>query len=98
MELDFQFFFNAIAGILTFVAGWVFKVVYESIKELRAELEHVKELTDKENDKLWADHNKLALSLPDKYMGKDDFREFAQAINHRFDRLEQKIDNLSRGN
>ncbi len=32
MELDFQFFFNAIAGILTFVAGWVFKVVYESIK------------------------------------------------------------------
>jgi len=95
MELDFQFFFNAIVGLLTFFGGWVFKITYESIKTLRSELEHLKEITDKENDKLWADHNKLALSLPDKYLGKDDFREFAQAINHRFDRLEQKIDNLS---
>ena len=95
MELDFQFFFNSIVGLLTFFGGWVFKITYESIKTLRSELELLKGLTDRENDKLWAEHNKLALSLPDKYLGKDDFREFAQAINHRFDRLEQKIDNLS---
>ena len=94
MEIDFQFFFNAVVGLLTFFGGWVFKVTYAAIKDMRTELEHLKEITDQEQDKLWAEHNKLALSLPDKYMGKDDFREFAQAINHRFDRLEQKIDNL----
>ena len=94
MEIDFQVFFNAVVGLLTFFGGWVFKVTYAAIKDMRTELEHLKELSDQEQDKLWAEHNKLDLTLTYKYIGKDDFRQFAQALNHRFDTLEQKIDNL----
>ena len=36
----------------------------------------------------------LALSLPDKYVTKDDFTRMSEQIQDRFDKLEYKIDNL----
>ena len=38
--------------------------------------------------------NNLALSLPEKYVSKEDFKMFSERMNDRFDRLEEKIDNL----
>ena len=34
----------------------------------------------------------MAVSLPEKYVTKSDFREFVDAIFSRLDRLENKID------
>ena len=45
-------------------------------------------------DKMREKHNDLALSLPEKYVSKEDFKMFSERMNDRFDRLEEKIDNL----
>ena len=47
-------------------------------------------------DKLREKHNDLALSLPKEYVSKDDFKMFSDRMNDRFDRLEEKIDNISK--
>ena len=62
---------------------------------------------DNEREKLWIYHeddmkkirqelNILALSLPEKYTSKDDFHNLVKAVHHRFDKLEEKIDNLNK--
>jgi hypothetical protein len=87
---------DIITGVFAIIAGWVFRLVLTQLKEMKDEhqslfvkqTEDYRELTGKVTD--------LALSLPDKYVNKDDFRVFAERMNDRFDRLEEKIDNLKK--
>ena len=37
-------------------------------------------------------YTSLALSMPEKYVSKDDFQSFVERIDHRFNRLEEKLD------
>jgi len=41
-------------------------------------------------------YTSLALSMPEKYVSKDDFQTFVERIDHRFNRLEEKIDSLKK--
>lgn len=94
--MDYQILVNIILGILSLTGGWVFKLILGHINEIKKshsdlafkQNEDLKDVTDK--------HNNLALTLPEKYVIKDDFRLFSERMNDRFDRLEQKIDNLSK--
>jgi hypothetical protein len=87
---------DVITGVFAIIAGWVFRLVLTQLKEMKDEhqslfvkqTEDYRELTGKVTD--------LALSLPDKYVNKDDFKIFAERMNDRFDRLEEKIDNLKK--
>ena len=45
-------------------------------------------------EKITTKYKDLALSLPEKYVSKEDFKMFSERMNDRFDRLEHKIDNL----
>ena len=45
-------------------------------------------------EKITTRYSDLALSLPEKYVSKEDFKMFSERMNDRFDRLEVKIDDL----
>ena len=92
--MDAQLIFNIVLGCASGLAGWLFKVLYDQLKEVQ---EEVNDLEDKHED----DHrliteklNNLALSLPDKYVNKGDFDNLVKVMHHRFDKLEEKLDTL----
>ena len=96
MNIDFQFFINFIVGILAFFGSWILKLLYDKFKNLeegqeKLRLHHERDLKE-ERRRL----NDLALSLPEKYVSKDDFNSLVQTVHHRFDRLEEKIDSLKK--
>lgn len=94
--MDYQILVNIILGIVTLTGGWVFKLILGHINEIK---KNHSDLAFRQNDDIKDvidKHNKLALMLPEKYVAKDDFRLFAERMDDRFDRLEQKIDNLNK--
>ena len=94
--MDYQLIFNIALTIVGTLAGWLFKVAYDHIKNLE---EEVNDLEDKhENDhRLMNDKvNDLALSLPEKYVNKGDFDNLVKVVPPRFDRLEEKLDFLKK--
>ena len=101
--MDYQIFVNIAVGAVTLMAGWIFKMILGHINEIKGDhhelmLKHHDDM-DKEADRnaaLLEKHNALALSLPEKYVSKEDFKMFSERMNDRFDRLEEKIDNLKR--
>ena len=82
----------------TIVGGKEVNVAKMSKKLLKEDEEEEPDLDmEKESDRnaaIIAQHNKLALSLPEKYVSKEDFKMFSERMNDRFDRLEEKIDAL----
>jgi len=101
--VDYQILVNIAVGAITLMGGWIFKMVLGHINEIKSDhhelmLRHHNDM-DKEADRnavLLEKHNNLALSLPEKYISKEDFKMFSERMNDRFDRLEEKIDNLKR--
>ena len=101
--MDYQILVNIAVGFITVMGGWIFKMILGHINEVKADhhelmLKHHSDM-DREADRntaLLEKHNSLALSLPDKYVSKEDFKMFSERMNDRFDRLEEKIDNLKR--
>ena len=101
--MDYQILVNIAVGVVTLMGGWVFKMILGHVNEIKSDhrqlmLKHGLDM-DKEADRnaiLLEKHNSLALSLPDKYVSKDDFKMFSERMNDRFDRIEEKLDNLKR--
>ena len=52
-------------------------------------------LSDK-NRKTQQDLVTLALSIPEKYLRKDDFVNFADRMDERFDKIDEKLDRLNK--
>ena len=84
--MDYQILVNIAVGVITLLGGWVFKMIHHDLMKNH----HV------DIDKLREKHNQLALSLPKEYVSKEDFKMFSERMNDRFDRLEEKIDNLKK--
>ena len=101
--MELQTLVNISVAILTLMGGWVFKMILGHINEVKKEHSelmnrHLSDM-DKESDRnaaILERHNQLALSLPEKYVSKEDFKMFSERMNDRFDRLEEKIDNLKK--
>ena len=103
MEIDFQFFVNVLVGILTFFCGYVLKTINEKVGDVdkkhseisnhqETEIEKIVELNRADYRETNKKLTEMAVSLPEKYVTKSDFREFVDAIFSRLDRLENKID------
>ena len=90
--MDTQLLINVAFGLVSFLGGWLIKMVLGHINELKASHERllIKHIEDKED--LLEKHTNLALSMPEKYVSKDDFQSFVERIDHRFNRLEEKLD------
>ena len=46
-------------------------------------------------EKISLKYVEMALSLPEKYVSKEDFKMFSERMNDRFDRIEEKLDNMA---
>ncbi len=96
MNIDFQFFINFVVGIVTFFGGWLIKMIYDKLNSLEEDHE---ELWDHHEEDMKEERkmlNALALSLPEKYVSKDDFNNLVKTVHHRFDRLEEKLDSFKK--
>ncbi len=96
MEIDFQFFINTVLGIVIFFGGWILKTVWEKIREIEEENESIRDYHIDDLKEVRKDISNLALSLPEKYVTKDDFNQLVKVVHHRFDRLEEKLDSLKK--
>ena len=94
--METQLFLNVLFGIISFLGGWLVKMLMSQISELKNKQEKlmIKHIDDMED--VLEKHTNLALSMPEKYVSKDDFQSFVERIDHRFNRLEEKLDALKR--
>ena len=93
--MDPQFLINIAFGLVSFLGGWLIKMVMSHITDIkdrhdRLLIKHIEDMED-----LLEKHTNLALSMPEKYVSKDDFSTFIERIDARFNRLEEKLDALS---
>ena len=94
--MDYQILVNIAVGVITLMGGWVFKMILGTLNEIKGEHHDLMKHHHEDIDKLREKHNDLALSLPEKYVSKSDFKMFSERMNDRFDRLEEKIDGLAK--
>lgn len=94
--MDYQIIINIAVGVVTLMCGWVFKMMLGHINEIKKDHHDLMLRHHQDIDKIKDSHNTLALSLQDKYVAKEDFKGFAERMNDRFDRLEEKIDNINK--
>ena len=94
--VSFQLFVNVVFTLITFLGGWVLKVVFSGIKELRDEIEDLRDGRREDYRELSERMHNIALSMPEKFVSKDDFNTFSERMIDRFDRLDEKIDGLAK--
>ena len=92
--MDAQLLFNIVLGCASGLAGWLFKVIYDQLKEVQEELNDLEDKHEDDHRLITEKLNNLALSLPDKYVNKGDFDNLVKVMHHRFDKLEEKLDTL----
>ncbi len=93
--MDMQFVLNTAFGIIAFLAGWLFKILFSSINKIQENCKVNSSKSSEDYRHLNEKINTLALSIPEKYVSKDDHNQLVKAVHHRFDRLEEKIDGLN---
>ena len=94
--MDYQILVNIAVGVITLMGGWVFKMILATLNEIKSDHHDLMKNHHSDIDKLREKHNDLALSLPEKYVSKEDFKMFSERMNDRFDRLEEKLDELKK--
>lgn len=94
--MDAQLLFNIALGCASALAGWLFKVLYDQLKDCQEEINDLEDKVESDHRLMQDRLNNLALSLPEKYVNKGDFTELQKVMHHRFDKLEEKLDALKR--
>ena len=94
--MDAQFVFNAIFGIVSLLGGWIFKMAWTRITNLDDDIEDLQKHHEEDLKEVRKQMGELALSLPEKYVSKQDLDKLEDFINERFNKLEVKIDQLNK--
>lgn len=79
--MDYQVLFNVAGGLAAFLGGWWMKVLHESIRDLQ---DGEKKLAEKVSS--------IEVLVAGNYVKRDDFDRSVQAIFHKLDRIEDKLD------
>ena len=90
--VSFQLFANIVFGVVTFLGGWVLKIVFSGVKELKDGIEAQNEGRRNDYRELSERLHHVALSMPEKFVSKDDFNTFSERMLDRFDRIDEKLD------
>ena len=94
--MDSQFIFNAIFGLISFLGGWVFKMIWSRISSVDQDLESLQRHHEDDLKEVRREMADLALSLPEKYVAKQDLNKLEEFINERFNKLEMKLDQIKK--
>ena len=92
--MDLQLIINSAIGLIVIVAGWVFKMVWDRITDIDNDLEDLQKHHEDDLKEIRKEMSEHALSLPEKYVAKQDLDKLIDFINERFNKLESKIDDL----
>jgi len=92
--MDPQLLLNTGYGLITLLGGWIFKIVWGRIKDLEDDLEALEKHHESDLKEARKELSELALAMPEKYVAKQDLDKLIDFINERFNKLENKIDNL----
>ena len=92
--METQEVLNISFGIISVLAGWVFKMVWGRMKDLEDDLEALEKHHEVDLKEARKDLSQLALSMPEKYVAKQDLDKLIDYFNGRFDKIEEKLDNL----
>tara|TARA_R100000808_G_scaffold24932_1_gene59544 strand:+ start:24690 stop:24974 length:285 start_codon:yes stop_codon:yes gene_type:complete len=92
--MDYQILVNIAVGVVTLMGGWVFKMIIGHINEIKEEHHGLMVKHHEDVDKIKEKYTDLVVSLPEKYVSREDFKMFSERMNDRFDRLEEKLDAL----
>ena len=79
--MDYQVLFNVAGGLAAFLGGWWMKVLHDSIRDLQ---DGEKKLAEKVSS--------IEVLVAGNYVKRDDFDRSVQAIFHKLDRIEDKLD------
>ena len=94
--MDTQFVFNAIFGIVSLLGGWIFKMAWIRMTRLDDNIEYLQKHHEDDLKEVRRQMSDLALSLPEKYVSKQDLDKLEDFINERFNKLEHKIDQINK--
>ena len=94
--MESQVIFNAVFGLVSFLGGWVFKLVWSKMTSLDDDLEDLQKHHETDLKQVRKEMSDLALSLPEKYVSKQDLNKLEDFINERFNKLEDKIDQINK--
>jgi len=94
--METQFFIDIVFVLVVFLGGLLFKVMFSTMNRQKDDHDKISERQRDDYRKLSDDTTKLALSLPDKYVTRQDFLKLSEQIGDRFDKLEDKIDGLNK--
>ena len=105
--MDSQVILNVAFGIISFLGGWLLKTTYAQINRLREDYDELYDSSKQDYRGLQSYHEEdlkevrkelsdIALSLPEKYVAKQDLDSLISFINERFNKLESKIDDLKK--
>ena len=94
--MEAQELLNVSFGIISVLAGWVFKMVWGRIQEIENDLEALEKHHESDLKEARKELAELALTLPEKYVAKQDLDKLEDFINERFNKLEQKLDQISK--
>jgi len=94
--MDNQFVFNAIFGVVSLLGGWIFKMAWSRMTNLDDDLENLQKHHEDDLKEVRKEMSNLALSLPEKYVSKQDLDKLEDFINERFNKLEHKIDQINK--
>jgi len=92
--MDNQFVFNAIFGVVSLLGGWIFKMAWTRMTNLDDDIENLQKHHEDDLKDVRKEMSNLALSLPEKYVSKQDLDKLEDFINERFNKLEVKIDQI----
>lgn len=70
------------------------KVIFGLMNKMQDDYKDLHAVQHQELIKVREDLTALALSIPKEYVVKDDFKDFAERMDERFDKLEEKLDSL----
>ena len=93
--MESQFLFNISVGIVAFLGGWIIKLVWSKITSIDDDLEDLQKHHENDLKEVRKEIGELALSMPEKYVAKQDLDKLIDFINERFDKIENKIDQLN---
>ena len=94
--MDSQLIINSAFGIISILAGWVFKMVWSRIQDLQDDLDALEKHHESDLKEARKEISELALAMPEKYVAKQDLDKLIEFINERFNKLEYKIDDLKK--
>lgn len=94
--MDSQTIVNFSFALVSFLGGWVMKMVWSRITSVDDDLEDLQKHHESDLKEVRKELNEIALAMPEKYVAKQDLDKLIDYFNGRFDKLEHKLDELKK--